>query len=102
MIDSKLYDWLRDILDLPPGTKVKVRAQNMQKNSKAARILRQRNLDADTVRWVWTSGSWYLGAFIRNVELDAGKIRPGHVLYGDYTLVARGEEYTFYKIGRDL
>ena len=73
----------------------------MHKNSMVTHLLRQRGLDADTVRWAWIPGGkpWYLGAFIRNVELDAGKVHPDNVFYGSYTLVARGKEYTFFKIG---
>ena len=100
-IDPRICGWLRTTLDLPEGTKIRVRAQNMHKDSKAARALRQRGLDADTVRWAWISGGkpQYLGAFVRNAEIDAGKIHPDSVFYGRYTHVTRGREYTFFRIG---
>jgi len=94
---GELAQWVCEQLHL--DRKVRVRPQNMAKNSKCARLLKARGLGPDAVLWAWIVNGRrpiYVGAFIRN---NAG-LEPADVFTGSFRCAARGRLYSFYAIGR--
>lgn len=80
------------------GVEMRVREQNMNKNSQAARVLKERGLPAETVRWAWAKNSgWpikYFGVFIAN---DSGlTLEDLGVSEDRYPIAIAGNIYTFY------
>ncbi len=94
--NERLAQWLTDKY----GVEMRVREQNMNKNSRAARALKERGLPADTVRWAWAKdGGWpikYFGVFIKRDsgisidDLGIGKDRyPETVVGAQYVFHGR-------------
>jgi len=100
---EQMGEWVTEKLGL--RAEVRVRPQNMAKDSHVVKYLRELGyIEADTccaVLWAYVGNGTrfpnYLGAFVRNRD----RLDPARIFRGSYKLAATGKNYSFYVLRKE-